>query len=165
MFHQAIQYVKFLLKSTNEHGVHSPFVYNLVTKCFYDKTTFYASETSTKKEKLLHRLKKYFEFRNSLQTAGFEDEIQNLTSNSYDFIFFNENHQKEITLNYFESLLHTVHNDSVFVFDAIYSSAEMVKVWETIKQHPQVTVTIDTFYLGFVFFRKEQVKEHFIIRV
>ncbi|MDA9584813.1 class I SAM-dependent methyltransferase, partial [Flavobacteriaceae bacterium] len=28
-----------------------------------------------------------------------------------------------------------------------------------------VTVTIDTFLWGFVFFRKEQEKEHFIIRI
>jgi len=40
MFYQIIHYIKFLFKSTNQHGVHSPFVYNLVTKCFYDKTTF-----------------------------------------------------------------------------------------------------------------------------
>ena len=38
--YQFIQYFKFLLKSTNEHGVHSPFVYNLVTTCFYDKTNY-----------------------------------------------------------------------------------------------------------------------------
>ena len=30
-------YLKFLLKSTNEHGVHSPFVYNFVTRCLYNK--------------------------------------------------------------------------------------------------------------------------------
>ncbi len=31
-------YIKFLLNSTNEHGVHSPFVFDSVTKCFHDKT-------------------------------------------------------------------------------------------------------------------------------
>jgi hypothetical protein len=41
----------------------------------------------------------------------------------------------------------------------------MTEAWETIKQHPKVTVTINTFFWGFVFFRKEQVKEHFTIRV
>ena len=35
-----IAYIKFLLRSKNQHGVHSPFVYDLVTKCFYDKTKY-----------------------------------------------------------------------------------------------------------------------------
>ena len=33
---QIIAYIKFLLRSTNEHGVHSPFVFDLITKCFYN---------------------------------------------------------------------------------------------------------------------------------
>ena len=37
MFFHFFQYVKFLLNSTNQHGVHSPFVYRLVTACFYTK--------------------------------------------------------------------------------------------------------------------------------
>ena len=36
---------------------------------------------------------------------------------------------------------------------------------ELIKKHPKVTVTVDLFYFGIVFFRKEQAKEHFKIRV
>ncbi|HMQ44127.1 MAG TPA: class I SAM-dependent methyltransferase, partial [Mariniflexile sp.] len=62
-------------------------------------------------------------------------------------------------------LLQTAHNDSVFIFDDIYWSKPMTEAWETIKKHPKVTVTIDTFYWGIVFFRKEQLKEHFVIRV
>jgi hypothetical protein len=41
----------------------------------------------------------------------------------------------------------------------------MSEAWEEIKTHPKVTVTIDTFYWGLVFFRNEQPKEHFKIRV
>ena len=39
MLFQIKSYLKFLWKSKNEHVVHSPFVFNLLTKCFYDKKT------------------------------------------------------------------------------------------------------------------------------
>ncbi|MBL7882976.1 MAG: class I SAM-dependent methyltransferase, partial [Bacteroidia bacterium] len=38
------------------------------------------------------------------------------------------------------------------------------EAWEEIKRHPKVTVTIDLFFIGLVFFRKEQAKQHFIIK-
>lgn len=255
--YQLIQYIKFLLKSNNQHGVHSPFVYNLITKCFYDhsnhdtykdilkyrqellknrqkikvtdlgagslitkKRERFISEiaknagTTHKRAKLLYRIITYFKPNAILELgtslgiatqsmslanpdakitsiegcpnisvftkANFEKHqlknidlikgnlntvVKDISSNSYDLIFFDGNHQKEATLNYFESLLPTAHNDSVLIFDDIYWSKGMTEAWENIKQHPEVTITIDTFYWGIVFFRKEQLKEHFVIRV
>lgn len=252
-----IAYIKFWLKSKNQHGVQSPFVYNFVTKCIYDKTNYniyselkaYRSAlkenhsnievtdlgagshiiknnvriisniaknagTTKKRVKLLYRIVHYFKFEHILElgtslgiathamqlgnpnahiitiegcpnisaftknsfnqfhlnnieilTGNFNDVIKNLSSQNFDLIYFDGNHQKEATLNYFESLLRTVHNNSVFIFDDIYWSKGMTEAWENIKHHPKVTVTIDTFFWGFVFFRKEQNKEHFTIRV
>ena len=40
MNHLIKSYLKFLLHSKNEHGVHSPFVFDLVTKCFYDNNKY-----------------------------------------------------------------------------------------------------------------------------
>lgn len=37
----------------------------------------------------------------------------------------------------------------------------MQQAWQQVKQLPQVTVSIDLFHFGLLFFRKEQVKEHF----
>ena len=37
MLFQIKSYLKFLWNSKNEHAVHSPFVFNLLTKCFYDR--------------------------------------------------------------------------------------------------------------------------------
>ena len=98
-------------------------------------------------------------------TGNFSDSIETLKLNTYDFVFFDGNHQKEATLNYFELLIETAHNDSVFIFDDIYWSKGMTEAWNTIIKHPKVTVSIDTFFWGFIFFRKEQKKEHFIIRM
>ncbi|TXG38847.1 O-methyltransferase [Seonamhaeicola maritimus] len=257
MFYQIIQYIKFIFKSTNQHGVHSPFMYDLVTKCFYDKKIYpeyknianYRNEllknnnflevndlgpgsrktktnkrqigeiaktsgTTIKRAKLLYRISKYFKSNTVLElgtslgtatqaiglgfpesnittiegcpnisffsksnfkkqqlnnievlTGDFDETIKNLSNKSYDLIFFDGNHQKEATLSYFENLLPKTNNNTVFIFDDIYWSKEMTEAWETIKQHPKVTVSLDTFYWGFVFFRKEQAKEHFTLRV
>jgi len=257
MLYQIKSYFKFLFKSTNQHGVHSPFVFQLITKCFYDKTNYSActqlknykksllnnkntiniidfgagshnmkssiriisqiaknAGTTKSRAKLLFRLVNYFEFNSILElgtslgiathamslgnpkakittiegcpniskfsednfkqfnlenievlTGNFSNKIETLTQYTYDLIFFDGNHQKEATLHYFKTLLQTTHNDSVFIFDDIYWSKEMTEAWETIIKHPKVIVSIDTFFWGFVFFRKEQKKEHFTIRL
>ena len=82
-----------------------------------------------------------------------------------DFAFFDGNHRYEPTLRYFELCLAHRTNDSVFVFDDIHWSAEMEQAWEIIKSHPDVMVTVDLFYIGLVFFRKGQPKQHFSLRV
>ena len=68
-------------------------------------------------------------------------------------------------MDYFEILLPTITNETIWIFDDLHWSKDMEESWEIIKIHPKVTVTIDTFQWGLVFFRKEQEKEHFVIRV
>lgn len=81
-----------------------------------------------------------------------------------DFVFFDGNHQKEATLNYFHTCLPFKHNNSVFVFDDIHKSEAMMAAWEEIKKHNEVKVTLDLFHLGIVFFRHEFTKQHFNIK-
>lgn len=82
-----------------------------------------------------------------------------------DFAFIDGNHTYEATTHYFYQLLNKVNNDSVLIFDDIYWSEGMTKAWEEIKNHPKVTVTVDLFYIGLVYFRTQQAKEHFKLRV
>jgi hypothetical protein len=89
--------------------------------------------------------------------------FENLKPQIFDLVYFDGNHSKKATLDYFEALLPTISNDSVWIFDDIHWSADMEDAWEIIKNHPKVSVTIDTFQWGIVFFRAEQEKEHFII--
>jgi predicted O-methyltransferase YrrM len=81
-----------------------------------------------------------------------------------DFVFIDGNHRKEATLHYFDLCLPAVNENSIMIFDDIYWSKGMREAWQQIKDHPQVTVTIDLFWIGLVFFRKGQAKEHFKIR-
>jgi predicted O-methyltransferase YrrM len=253
---QIKSYFEFLWRSKNQHGVHSPFVYHLVTNCFYDKSVkseyrilkefrnfllqnnkiievvdfgagskIFKSNSrriseiaktagiTTRRAQLLLRISGYFKPSNILeigtslglataalasgnksakiitvegcpQTASmaqqqfeafrlnniesvvseFESYFSGLQRQTFDFVYFDGNHQKEATLNYFEVLLPTITNETVWIFDDIHWSEQMQEAWETIKKHPKVTVTIDTFQWGLIFFRKEQEKEHFVIR-
>ncbi|MGV3541095.1 MAG: O-methyltransferase [Rufibacter sp.] len=86
------------------------------------------------------------------------------TLDKVDFVFFDGNHRLEPTLRYFEACLTKAHEGSVFIFDDIYWSSEMAQAWEKIKQHPQVLLTVDLFYIGLVFFRTNQPKQHFTLR-
>ena len=258
MFSKVITYIKFLSKSKNEHGVHSPFVFNLITQCLYEKSTpegfqswqkfrnqlrsnqnyievtdfgagskvFSSNKRqiskiaryagiSKKRAKLLMKLSRYFDFKNVLEIGtslglgtsaiamensnanvitlegctettkvaksmfdqfdlsnievkegDFKETLKKSINNSkYDLIYFDGNHSKEATIDYFEQCLSAIHNNTLFLFDDIHWSSEMEAAWEFISTHKKVSVSIDTFQWGLVFFRKEQQKEHFIIRV
>jgi predicted O-methyltransferase YrrM len=259
MLFQIKSYLKFLWNSKNEHGVHSPFVFDLVTKCFYDKTKYVEYDIlkkyrksllenknvieitdfgagskvfksnkrqiskiaktagiSVKRAKLLFRIEQYLQPQNILEIgtslglatsalslgnpnakittlegcpetakiaqehfkefnfenvnsiiSEFKKHLKNhqLSTINHQLIFFDGNHSKNATLDYFELLLPTVTNETVWIFDDIHWSTEMEEAWETIKSHSKVSVTIDTFQWGIVFFRSEQNKEHFVIRI
>lgn len=257
MIHQSKSYIKFIRLSKNKHGVHSPFVYNLVTQCFNDKTKYpeynilkkhrqaLLHDNTTvamtdfgqgsrvfkgndrkvsqvvknagmkkKRQKLLFRLARYFKCENVLELGTslglgtvalsvsntftaintvegcpntlqkaqeyfeqfnlhniqihqklFKTYLEESKDEKFDLIFIDGDHNGERTLQYFTSLLDNVHNNSLIIFDDIYWSKDMTQAWQQIIAHPKVTVSIDTFRWGLVFFRKEQPKQHFVIRV
>ncbi len=289
---QVLAYIKFLFSSSNQHGVHSPFVYNLITQCFYDellktkKLNFFkrlllvvvqkenkpplipenynpkaikenvypliqaykndllnnknfinvtdfgagsrvfksnkrqisqivkTASINIKRAELLAKLIVYFNIKSVLElgtslgmataTMSFNNpktkittiegcpetakiaqsqfkkyNFQNITSivsdfssfllinnTNYHLIYIDGNHQKEATLSYFKSLLKNVQPSTIFIFDDIHWSKEMEEAWEQIKKHNKVTLTLDTFFWGFVFFRTENKhQEHFKIRI
>ncbi|MFY8189892.1 MAG: class I SAM-dependent methyltransferase, partial [Bacteroidia bacterium] len=91
------------------------------------------------------------------------DILQKLQS--IDLLFIDGNHSYEATLRYFNLCKPYLHNDSLLIFDDIYWSKGMTNAWEEIKADPMVKVSVDLFFIGLVFFRKEQVKENFKLRI
>ena len=83
---------------------------------------------------------------------------------SLDFVFVDGNHRKDPTVNYFLALIKQVNHGSILIFDDIHWSREMEEAWEIIKAHPSVTLSIDLFFIGLVFFRNDfKIKQHFVI--
>ena len=108
------------------------------------------------------------EIRNIEITEGnFDNTLSSVVRglSSVDFAFIDGNHRQEPTERYFKELLAKTNNDSILVFDDIHWSSEMEAAWETIKNDAAVTCSIDLFFIGIVFFRKEfKEKQHFAIR-
>ncbi len=96
---------------------------------------------------------------------SFEDALQEELSEleKVDFVFFDGNHQKEPTLDYFKQCLDYSDENSVFVFDDIHWSKGMTEAWEEIKKHPKTTISIDLFDLGIVFFKQDQAQQNFTV--
>ena len=82
-----------------------------------------------------------------------------------DFVFVDGNHRYQPTINYFHLLKPKMQEQSILIFDDIHWSKEMEAAWDEIKKDPSISLTIDLFFIGIVFFRKEQlVKQDFSIQ-
>ena len=163
MFFRFFSHIKFLLKSTNQHGVHSPFVYSFVTKGLYQKNTKSnileeyqeLKNLSKKEQKILSKIVNYFK----IDKIHFDLNNKSITLNENHKLLYLSN-LNELKPNYFNKK-----NENYFIIiENIYRDKNSIKNWKKLIQHKEATVTIDLFYYGLIFFRKEQEKEHFIIR-
>ena len=164
MLFRIFSYLKFLLKSTNEHGVHSPFVFDFVTKGLYNKKIKNVifndyqqlEKLSKKKKKILSKI--VFHFK--VNTIFFEkDNFSKFQNNNFK-ILYTKNLSSIQKLE--PSSLSAKH---IVIIDSIHQNKQSYQNWKKFTQNKEITVSIDLFYLGLLFFRKEQAKEHFKIRV
>jgi hypothetical protein len=56
-------------------------------------------------------------------------------------------------------------NNTMLLVDGIHKHTANFERWKKLKAEDQVRVTIDLFYCGIAFFKKEQAKEDFKIRI
>lgn len=88
--------------------------------------------------------------------APFDSVLPDLLSkNKYDFIYIDGNHTYEATMRYFGWIAHSAAENCVIVLDDIFWSSGMTKAWNQIKQHQNVSLSINLFYMGIVFFKPE----------
>jgi predicted O-methyltransferase YrrM len=106
--------------------------------------------------------------QNIKQVTGNFDEVLLpvlMRLKAVNFAFIDGNHRLHPTLQYFEQLVPYTDEYSIMVFDDIHWSREMEQAWETIKADDRVRLSIDLFFIGLVFFRKDfKEKQHFVIR-
>ncbi len=78
-------------------------------------------------------------------------------------VFFDANHAYEPTLKYFNICLPHIKDSTVFVFDDIYYSKGMTNAWNEICKKIDVTISLDLFRVGIVFFDPSFTKKHYVL--
>jgi spore coat polysaccharide biosynthesis predicted glycosyltransferase SpsG len=186
-----LSYIRFLWKSQNDHGIHSPFLFRFVSKCFYAKGPRLSKRAYREKDmqigypyaELLYRIVNYLKPAKSFAIGENADSVMEMLryaseENKIKLWFFSSlapipggidlaviaDKKKEAVMASFERVLSDINNDTVCIIGNIHGTPEIEAAWQWILDHPKVTVTVDTYHTGLVFFRREQVKQHFTVR-
>ena len=175
------RYILFFFRSIHLHGVHSPFVFQLINRCLRSenmicKESFYNEPKgiSHKQLQLLLKIIQYFDIKLMYTT---DEEIAKFVKlanrgisvvtkdilgvdKTYDLIFINEVAENVLVTSFLENM----HNNSVLVINDIHLR-ENQSHWQQLINHHCTTACIDVFTQGYVFVRREQKKEVFFVRV
>ncbi|MEK9600251.1 MAG: class I SAM-dependent methyltransferase [Bacteroidota bacterium] len=119
-------------------------------------------------ERIAQEAKQVWENLNLAQiqciTGDFKNTLKQIPKKSFDMIYIDGNHQYEPTISYFEQLQKNSHDKTIFIFDDIHYSPSMEKAWKHLQSQPQVTITLDLFFIGIIWIDASLSKENFVLR-
>ncbi len=181
--------IKFYWQATNAHGLHSPFAF-----AFYNKLKAQYKNTRSSSKNLSGFSKKgnriilaVLEFLKPNQVLLISDEDENtskwktifsdksqvytaksinslpINSNKFDLIILCKVlkiNKKELS----DRLGKLISNESVVIIPHIHASKTAISKWESLLEEKQISLSMDLFFIGLLFFRKESAKQDFQLR-
>ena len=219
-----LSYLKYLLQRKNKYKIHSPFVYEFMTKVLYDNGSNrdydmmlrlshlvdgrkFASRSRRKQARFLYRLVGYLEpetvlsfgrvsalntcalalgnlqtkvyleqsneFLDTLNSMGVvnvnlihpdSDEEEQLERYNTGFVLYGLEDFEGDNWNNLEDGMAQADEDTVLVFEGIHHSHRTETAWEAIKEGEGVTLTMDLYSMGLVFFREGIEKQDFVLK-
>lgn len=146
----------FYFHSKNEHGVHSPFVYDLVTKCFYASEFPIENSKYPSTNKVILKTIHYLNLKNCVRF-----DAQQKFNTKIDALIVSIDLIEDFSI---EKILSFCKNETCIFIENIHQTKASKKKWKQLHQQETITCSIETFNLGMLFIRKEQKKEHFILK-
>jgi predicted O-methyltransferase YrrM len=101
-----------------------------------------------------------------LINGSFDDILPVLKSEKVTpgLVFIDGNHRKESVISYFNQMADMSGTGSVVIIDDINSSRGMAEAWSEIRNHRDVTLSVDIFRMGIVFFRTGLNRFNYVVR-
>ena len=166
--HKLLSYLTFRWKSGNQHGLHSPFVYQLLTKGIYEANLheeFIANDENISKiDLIILKIVCYFQpsevimselFRN--KCAVVKEFLKIEKKQTYKIDLLNGNEINQLDLEGYQS-------NQIILIREPHFSKEIEQKWDQLVSDKKSIVSIDFYHVGLLFFRTEQQKQHFILR-
>jgi len=96
----------------------------------------------------------------------FSEKLPNVLHNIKDkvLVFIDGDHSRENLLQYYSLIREYSNDDTVIVIDDIYWSGSMEMAWKELIAEPEVSISIDLFQMGILFFKKGLGKQHYVMR-
>ncbi len=102
----------------------------------------------------------------SVITGPFDENLHQISSTGLKpgLVFIDGNHNKPALLRYFNFITGISDSETVIIIDDINYSKEMQEAWTEIKKNEKVSLTIDIYRFGIVFFRSGVSRFDYVIR-
>jgi hypothetical protein len=186
-----IEIIKYTWKAKGRHGIHSPFVYDLLDNCFKipvsrEKITRISSKINVHVNTLncVMQLSKHLNYSTLLTEKALQSDIEGLTkelsipSEVQNLSFFDqvekERHASIILLNahsrnddiskIVNKLLPLLDENSLILINDIRANDLAYSEWKQLKEKTEFHFSADVFHFGILAKRTFQVKEQFILR-
>ncbi len=102
----------------------------------------------------------------SILTGPFDENLQHISASGLKpgLVFIDGNHNKPALIRYFNFITGISDYNTVVVIDDINYSKEMQEAWIEIKENEHVSLTIDIYRFGIVFFKSGVSHYDYVIR-
>ena len=157
-------YLHFLVKSTNQHGVHSPFVYNYITKGLYQQKK--DSSISHKTNQWLLQSIQYFQPTSIyLSDKSLKESIKEILIDVTVDLAAADLILDHYTLENHARIIQTIKsmNNSQLLLIASYKKYPK-SFFNELRKNSDITLVVDFYYGCLISKRTEQPKQNFFIR-
>ena len=185
-----VEFIKYTWKAKGRHGIHSPFVYDLVDRCFQismndmiQSSPFRTKQQGKKSLRLLLQLVKYLEvselvsnyphlkdLKSVLEAHELNCTVHQLSTmdttalQHTSLVYFSMENTNNSDFEALQIVIKRLNEQTLIVVDGIRKTAENQQDWQKIISLDSIHFTADLYSFGMLSKRPQQEKEHFVLR-